>query len=409
MSLELVTRDGVTTAPAGERKDGLVPARPLTEQEIALVARLRAEANTTKELFSKQAFQALGISSVALGGLLYLLFYDPSGKGIVTHGPETVLVGLAAMPILAFLLTTCRLGTFAFGSANRHFGYELFLYRVRTIPLEKMGRWREEYRSIEWEAAMRAWRVVEPTLYRRIYKIGGRWFRYITAHRYRRDFDPKRNPQWFSQASLFAKYSDSRLNANWHAGDFLSRVQRMLFLAAAAAEAILMVAIGREVGNKSEVVLLGVCVAAMLLGFFFLVSRWRAERARRQIMEDGLASIHSCSILWQAAVLAHFQAARRAHDCGVSSWVLEKLSRDARRKYKKEWRLWQEGKLRFEEIVKLARAELPETRATDDAGLVGYTFWLGEEATSLARHAHDVPAWLSRDHEDLVAANHGLP
>jgi hypothetical protein len=371
---------------------GWSPAE-LTPLEADLIARMRAETNGYKESFTQQAFQALSISSIALGGILYLMFFrqiDPP-----------VYIGLAAAPILAFSLAVCRLGGYAYSSANRHFGYELFLYRVRTIPARLSGRWRDDYRTIEWEAAMRAWRIVQATLYERIY-CPGRY--YILPDTYRAGFNPQKKPIWFSQSSLFASRNSDRNEAKWHAGSYLGRMQWMLFIAAGAAEIILAITpIGMSVVKSHHHKVLEISAAIAIFGAAVVYLRIGAERARRKILEDGLLSIHSCAIVWQAVVVAHFNALERSRTTGLSSWTLAKLSKDARRKYSREWKLWRDGRLDFEEIVKLAGADLSKDREIDGAGLTGYTFWLGEEAVSLARYAHDVPAWIGLGPQKLRA------
>src|SRR5437868_3197282 len=41
---------------------------------------------------------------------------------------------------------------------------------------------------------------------------------------------------------------------------------------------------------------------------FIIVRRHRRHRRRQVILEDELLSIHSCAIVWQAVIVAHYQA-----------------------------------------------------------------------------------------------------
>lgn len=438
-------------APAGGGGgSSFVEMSQLLPEEAELVKQLRAEANDEKEEFGNHAFQALGIASVALGGIVYLMFYNSND----------LAVALASVPILAFALMTCQLGDSCYSTANRHYGYELYLYRIRTIYPSAQGRWDPRYRQIEWEAAMRAWRVVQATLFEAIYIPG----RNLSSDRFRRGFNPDERPLWFCQESL-----GKESGASWHAGAYLRRMHRMLLLVATASVIILYVAAfalflkssplssdsTNAAGKSSTVVFavnypevvvslpaglpdlslhwprLGVwpesqlcplpegktpgkdalcfvdaahldgVLSEMYLAFaaiatFVLIARARAENARRKIMEDGLLSIHASAIVWQAVVVAHFNALRRARECGKTSWELVEIAQTIRRsrKFRTEYENWRNGSLKFEQLIPLVNVPGSRGGEKDGAGQIGYTFWLSEEASSLARRAIDVPGWV---------------
>ena len=381
------------------------PAMPLflLSPEERLIAQLRHEANQEKDAFGWHAFQALSISAVALGGVLYFMFAN-----------SIPAVGLGALPILAFVLVTCRLGDSCYSSANRHYGYELFLYRVRPESGNGGARWKSEYRAIEWEAAMRAWRVVQATLYEAIYFPGT----FLTIDVPKPPFHDCDTPFWFRQSSL-----SRQSHATFHAGTYLRSMHTILLLAGLAAVVILWIAAvgilirpALDVDNVADATRrLGVCVANqvsdceylgrafndLISGVMFLVAllasvilriRQRAEKAKRSIMEDGLLSIHSSSVVWQAVVLAHFSAAQRAHACGLTSWKLVELARHARKKQPQLWKKWRGG-MPFEELLE-AIPDREKGARDQGAGITGYTFWLSEEAASLARCAAAVPGWI---------------
>jgi len=400
--------DSISLEHASDADIESLEPEPLSPQEVVLIAQLRQEANSEKDSFGWHAFQALSMSSIALGGILYLMF---SADGFVA-------VGLAAVPILVFALMTCQLGDSSYSSANRHYGYELYLYRIRTISRRATGRWKPAYRSIEWEAAMRAWRVVQTTLYETVYRPGS----YLRRVKARRGYDPKKAPLWFCQSSLM-KNSDARP----YAGGYLARMHAMLLLAALASVMVLFVAAvgvflrplthltalrdGLPIGLLNGFLEI-VCSVAFAVSGCILVVRYRAEKARRAIMEDGLLSIHACAIVWQAVVVAHFSALERARKCGMTSWDLVEVARKARSKHRQQWKQWKAGHACFETLVDLVRKDeeghagltrMSETKkeAVDGAGLMGYTFWLGEEAASLARCAIDVPGWVGDGERSL--------
>jgi hypothetical protein len=374
-----------------------------------IIGFLRHEALQEKEDFGWHAFQALSISAIALGGIFYFMF--------ATDGFPAV--GLGALTILAFVLVTCRLGDNCYASANRHYGFELFLYRVRAMQAPSEGRWKSEYQTIEWEAAMRAWRVVQASLYEAIYKPGA----YITSDRRRRAFRVQSKAFWFCQSSL-----SRESGAKFHAGSYLQRMHTMLLLVAAASVVMQFVAavavpfkpiqLHRLTGLAAHLspygpvgtgelltnLLFGICCVSAVFSTVLWFARYRAEKAKRRIMEDELLSIHACSIVWQAVVVAHFSTLDRAAKCKLSSRSLVELSRKLKWKHPLEWWRWKRGHLRFEALLDLLDKE--EKGPPDGgAGISGYTFWLAEEAASLARCAVDVPGWVGLGEEELRRRN----
>ncbi|HEX4295431.1 MAG TPA: hypothetical protein VHZ29_14950 [Rhizomicrobium sp.] len=368
------------------KRHAVVAPNPALSPEERLVAQLRHEANQEKDAFGWHAFQALSISAVALGGILYFMFAD---KGDLS-------VGLGALPILAFVLVTCRLGDSCYSSANRHYGYELFLYRVRPDSGNGGTRWKSEYRKIEWEAAMRAWRVVQATLFEAIYFPG----KFPWPDKPRPPFQDCDEPFWFRQRSLTRESG-----ATFHAGTYLQSMHTILLLAGFASVVILWIAalgfllhpqIGiKGVGDATRWLNFLVDTAMLfiaVLATWLLRIRQRAERSKRSIMEDGLLSIHSSSVAWQAVVLAHFSAAERAQACGLTSWKLVELARYARKKHPQQWRKWRAG-TPFEDLLEVI-PEKEKGERDQGAGITGYTFWLSEEAASLGRCAAVVPGWI---------------
>lgn len=52
-------------------------------------------------------------------------------------------------------------------------------------------------------------------------------------------------------------------------------------------------------------------VAIVIAVVIIVLARFRRTTNRRIILEDGLLSIHSCAVTWQAVVLAHYRAIER--------------------------------------------------------------------------------------------------
>ncbi len=463
-----------------------------------LAERLHDEANGINEAFTKYAFQALSICGVALGAIIEFMFFWPlvppgqhdkiGAKAAaadqigqyISHGQP--LLGLAALPILAFALSVCRMGTYNLNDANRLFGFELHLARVRNIPTNKSPRWNERYRDIDWEEAMRAWRVIQSTLFRTICTRPS----WPSRHKYKPEFKPSRrtNPVWYSQRTLFGP--DSK--ATWYAGKYLDTIQRLLLFVALLAAillwivplfasfdgvalifylisfhhlsaspaayifAILLLSVGifalafvvdrrnearraTAIWSVTSIFFLGLAAYTLLsgplsqqqtlagtawqlkdlftpdptpsdsqgrlfailsllpaiIGTIFLWISARNERARRALLTDGILSIHSCAVIWQATVVGHYSAIDRARHWGMDS---RELSRIAGQLGKSEKRALRAGDRTFDEILNAKGYRPSQGPWRDGAGLSGYIFWLGQEAESLARWPMDVPSWV---------------
>ena len=83
-----------------------------------LIKRLREEANFVKDCFTKFSFWVLGFSCIILGL-------------IARSQPYHEYVGLVSILITILVLSVARIGIYKYGTANRGYGYELFLERVK--------------------------------------------------------------------------------------------------------------------------------------------------------------------------------------------------------------------------------------------------------------------------------------
>jgi hypothetical protein len=393
----------------------------------SILDQLHAEVRGLQDNFTKYCFQAVSICSVTAGVIFHYMNENP-------------YVGAAAFVLLPIVLITSRMGNNNYASIQRILGYELHLARTLNVPDRFKGRWKEEYRNIKWEEAMRAWRIIQPSLYDKIY-VGGRLF---VPARYKSGFTPsKHNPLWFCQKSLLG---DNK-NATWYPGTYLQVIQRILYAIAGIALIIMSLApffvLAKErypVGYMSHewvnaLISLGIAgegglrnlyllchslipgvgsiatspypvsptvewhavwhfimfmftVVALLVAIVFTFSRFRVDVQRRGAMEDGLLSIHSCAIVWQAVVIAHYEAVELSRRYRLSTPQLAKIVKEAGGGALKKLN---EGKA--EAVIRDHLAKVKAFSEPDGAGLMGYTFWLGQQASSLVSCAKDVHEW----------------
>lgn len=256
---------------------------------LDLCSRARHEAGDVKDCFTRFSFQALGLSAVILGV-------------IARYQAEQSSIGLASALVVILVLAVARIGNYKYATANRNFGFQLHVERTSRITPSK-GGWQQNMRYVGWEEAMRAWRIVQATVFARIYETKG--FRY---NRLRADAPGEDRTRWWEPEKLMV--DDTR----YHSGSYLKTMQTVLHLVALLALVPIFsgaVQYGSEDPWRAGGML---SVALVSLG----VTVWRILRniARRELLESGLLSIHSCAIMWQAVLLAHHRAVERLHSAG---------------------------------------------------------------------------------------------
>jgi hypothetical protein len=355
-------------------------------REAILVNQLRAEAISLKECFTRYSFQAISICGIVGAGIVHFMFQEP-------------LVGLGAVAVLPILLSVCRLGTYKYGAANRQYAYELHLTRTRNVPDEFRGRWKNEYRKMDWEVLMRVWRVVQPTLFEAIYHKS----RLFLPERLKKEFKPSPdNPMWFSQQSLFG----AGATAKWRAGSYLEMMLiclRMLTWGAVLLLWLIVPLIHAKIGGASkeftaEVNLAGVHIRCVELFVYFIAVlatiitylRGVTDRQRCRTLADGVLSIRSSAIVWQAVIIAHHSAVEKSQRYRLSCRQLSDIVRQLRRRERKDALAGN-----AEEYIAREQKRHAFEFHPDGVGLTGYSFWLGQEAASLANCAHDIHSWIA--------------
>lgn len=183
----------------------------LSLSEFRLLDQLRREAEAVKDCFTQFAFRAWALSTAALGLLI-------TGSRFV---PEAAFV---APFIVLVILSVVRIGLHKYGTANRHFGFELYMNRRRRIaPGVLKGSWQPYMRDIGWEEAHYAWRVVQSALYKEIYDLVGKsdgFFSRITFRaRYKQCILVNHSPR-----------SRDKTDAYYHPGGYLEKTTKVLHL-----------------------------------------------------------------------------------------------------------------------------------------------------------------------------------
>ena len=116
---------------------------------------LREEAYQVRDCFTRYSLQILAVTGAILVA--------------ITRFQELVpLVGFMALFPILLLFHVLIMGVHKYGTSNRLLGYELHLQR--TAHYSKRDRCHKLFKTVGWEEAMRAWRIIQPSLWNRIYE-----------------------------------------------------------------------------------------------------------------------------------------------------------------------------------------------------------------------------------------------
>jgi hypothetical protein len=269
-----------------------VPA--LSDNEKALAMNLRKEASEVKDCFTRFSFQAIAFTAPVLAI-------------IANYIDKLAVVAVGSTAIVSLILAVARIGIYKYGTANRNFGYELHLQRTRYVQSAKEEGWKPHMREIGWEEALRAWRIVQATVFEHLYYT--RIFnRYIEIPNYLKIRHRRKKYNWFTPGKQVIK------GTAYYAGSYLETMLNVLHTLTLLAVTPLLWATyqlylsdAQRQNLKKFVFAITLCV--LLLGFILM--RRIKDNAKRKLLEGGILCIHSSAIMWQAVVIAHYRALSR--------------------------------------------------------------------------------------------------
>lgn len=257
----------------------------LSEDEQKLIERLRKEAADVKDCFAQYSLHAITFVTPILGAIITL------------QANWSPLAGVASIPVILLTLTICRIGTHKYATANRLNGFELHLHRLDSVPKKKRSRWDDKARTMSWEEGMRAWRVVQATMYRKLY-----CYRPWLPQKPRRKWIKQKGHKWYEPSKLVG-------DAVYYSGGYLRTLLKVLYAVIAFAYLCLIVAAVAAWNSNPSLnrwIVWGVVIIIMFGCWILMVMR--QIRARIASLEGGILSIHSCAIMWHAVSVAHVKA-----------------------------------------------------------------------------------------------------
>jgi len=293
-----------------------------------LLQLLRSDARDVKECFTRFSFQALMFSAVLIGIIVKFQKDDPR-------------VAWVSVIVITVLLSVSRIGNYKYTTANRHYGYEIFLNNLLRSSSPLANRVKELVSIAQWEELMHAWRVIQPTIYKALYKKNS-----FKIDRLRREYRNNAR-KWFDHKSILVS------GANYVAGTYVKSMHQILLYVSVAAFLPLIIFVN-QVYSKSEPGLLAASVLALTI---IMLLAWRQIikiRLVRKQLEKGIHSILSCAVIWHAVAIAHYRTIRYI--------------------------------------------EMYENKKIGDLTL--YTRLLSQEAFAMSKYAGNLPVWISMKEDD---------
>lgn len=258
------------------------------------IKQIREEANHTKHCFTQFSFQAFAISS--------------SGLAIIVTQMDKGPAAYASIFIIGLCSFVARIGSSKYITANRNYSYELYYNRIDEYDELGSGKFSVEMKKLNWEEAMFAWRIVQASVFKKMYgKTKAKWNQRINSE----------YPWWNTRKLLVGKGQDASDDETvcYHAGSYLKNMQNSLHMLSMAAMFplfyILYVHLFSEKFNFAffDIILI-------LALSIYISDRWRKDRRCRQILEGGLLSIQTGALLWRATIIAHLRAHEEVRETG---------------------------------------------------------------------------------------------
>ena len=184
----------------------------LSDNEKALITLLRKEASEVKNCFTNFSFQAIAFAALVLAI-------------VANYIDKLAVVAVGTTAIVTLILAVARIGTYKYGTANRNFGYELHLYRTRYFKSAGADGWKPYMREIGWEEALRAWRIVQVTVFEHLYytRILNK---YVEVPNYLKIGHRNEKYKWFNPRQQVVKGTE------YYAGSYLEAMLNVLHILA---------------------------------------------------------------------------------------------------------------------------------------------------------------------------------
>jgi hypothetical protein len=251
--------------------------------------------NNDQEIINELRKEAYQVKECAIQYFVRCTIFVTAFLGVIlAFHKDNEYVLLCSILALLVLSASNKILLHKYGTANRNLGYELHLERskhYKELYNSKLA-WDDGFKNIGWEEAMRAWRIVQATVFEAICKK-----RY---NKYKVDINQVEYP-WFDIKKLI----DAQEEVSYYAGSFLRKTSRILLYLMFISLFPLALFIQENTGDSIDI---SIGILAFVVGIAFIAHTWIYGHYRLKQLESGILSISSCSVTWHAVILAHFRA-----------------------------------------------------------------------------------------------------
>ena len=322
--------------------------------EERILSYLRSEAYAVRDCFTRYSVQILAAAAAIT-------------VAIARFTGETNYIGLLGLFTVVLILLVFSMGVHKFGTSNRLLGYELHLQRTAHFyPHDNCQRLIE---TVGWEEAMRAWRIVHPTLFAAIYRPSHYFFRrfwFVTIRpSLRKKIEQDKIKQdkikqdivdkdpftgfWFDQKEAFNQIEGVHYNPGGYLKTTISVfiVSILICFSLPVREAVVS---WQHLGSGTNVIIDWSVVILVVMSALAVLLVSLNIYCRIKILENGLMSIHSAGIVWETTVLAH--------------------------------------------LVALRKLRLHQEKHAKPTSMHGYTYHIAQEALAIAKDADKIHQWI---------------
>ena len=278
---------------------------------------LRTEAEAVKDCFTKFSFQTWVIAATAIGLILEL----QESSSFITY---------ASIPVIVLVMHVHRIGIYKYTTANRLYGYELYISRRKRLQKNANG-WEYYMARIGWEEASYAWRIIQPTIYSTFYKADERphFSKKEELNEDIKSRDGGKNTivsHKFNDDIVF--YPGSYLKKSFIIGYLLCLALSLTFIPPLYYSIFSLIFLSPSTLEEFALLISFWECLGYFLGLVAAVTitlgRNRRINSKRELVESGIHSINSCAQVWHIVVLAHYRAlnatAKQKQDNGIEGF-----------------------------------------------------------------------------------------
>lgn len=265
----------------------------------------RQESVEVKKCFTNQAHQTIIAGTAILSVVI----------GLMGNDINWYLLTIASLLVIALCLMTINVGAHKFNTSNRALAFQIHLSRITDYEEDNNNDERllaTELRRIDWEEAMFAWRIVQPTIYDYFY--GKRKRKYGENDPEFVETEIKKYP-WYDSKKLIDNHfkgASHKVKGKFYPGTYLRKMFYKLYFVIGLLLSIYIVSIWNIVGNLESVSAINIIILiAAAITVIYIVTTLINILFKCKKLESGLVSIQTSAFIWRIVCVTLLLAKRQ--------------------------------------------------------------------------------------------------